>query len=34
MPKGESVTKTLRVGDLALNFTLKAHGDRTVKTRS
>jgi peroxiredoxin len=31
MPKGATVTKTLKVGDKAPDFTLKAHGDRVVK---
>lgn len=30
MPKGATETKTLKVGDKAPDFTLKAHGDRTV----
>jgi len=30
MPKGAATTKTLKVGDPAPDFTLKAHGDRTV----
>ena len=30
MPQGETQTKTLKVGDPAPAFTLKAHGDRTV----
>lgn len=30
MPKGATVTKTLKVGDKAPNFTLKAHGNREV----
>jgi len=30
MPKGATTTKTLKVGDKAPDFTLKAHGDRTV----
>lgn len=30
MPQGATETKTLKVGDMAPNFTLKAHGDRTV----
>jgi peroxiredoxin len=31
MPKGATETRTLKVGDKAPDFTLKAHGDRTVK---
>jgi peroxiredoxin len=30
MPKGSTETKTLKVGDKAPDFTLKAHGNRTV----
>jgi len=30
MPKGATETKTLKVGDIAPDFTLKAHGGRTV----
>ncbi|EKN68383.1 Peroxiredoxin [Schinkia azotoformans MEV2011] len=30
MPKGATETKTLKVGDKAPDFTLKAHGDREV----
>ena len=30
MPKGAAESKTLKVGDQAPDFTLKAHGDRTV----
>lgn len=29
-PKGAPETKTLKVGDAAPDFTLKAHGGRTV----
>lgn len=31
MPKGATETKTLKVGDKAPDFTLKAHGDREIK---
>ena len=31
LPKGKTETKTLKVGDKAPDFTLKAHGDREVK---
>ena len=30
MPKGRVETRTLKVGDVAPDFTLKAHGGRTV----
>lgn len=30
MPQGATETNTLKVGDWAPDFTLKAHGDRTV----
>ena len=30
MPKGATETKTLKVGDQAPDFTLNAHGGRTV----
>lgn len=30
MPKGATETKTLKVGDLAPDFTLQGHGGRTV----
>lgn len=30
MPKGPTETKTLKVGNKAPNFTLKAHGDREI----
>ncbi|MBM7662384.1 peroxiredoxin [Bacillus mesophilus] len=30
MPKGATETKTLKVGDQAPNFSLKAHGNREV----
>jgi peroxiredoxin len=31
MPKGATETKTLKVGDMAPDFTLKAHGEREIK---
>lgn len=30
MPQGANESKTLKVGDKAPDFTLKAHGERTV----
>ncbi|PWK13346.1 AhpC/TSA family protein [Tumebacillus permanentifrigoris] len=30
MPKGATETTTLKVGDPAPDFTLKAHGNRTI----
>jgi peroxiredoxin len=30
VPKGATETKTLKVGDKAPDFTLKAHGNRTI----
>lgn len=30
MPQGATATKTLKVGDKAPDFTLKAHGGRSV----
>jgi peroxiredoxin len=30
MPKGATETATLKIGDAAPDFTLKAHGNRTI----